>query len=150
MPTLHIAEYQRFTQSDIESCLKQFYKKQDSKNAESNGDRESSQAESQAQDSKAKEKAQKIFDDLQDFAKQKGNGKFLHFDGRNALKTKNYVGLIQTKSGFCVEILPKTFDGKGFDAESHQDNLCDYHKDDTHKAQKFDKQTFANNESSHS
>ena len=79
LPTLHIAEHQSFMQSDIESCLKQFYKKQDSKNTKSNGDRESSQ---ESLDSKAKEKAQKIFADLQEFAKQKGNGSFFTFLGK--------------------------------------------------------------------
>ena len=137
LPTLHIAEHQSFMQSDIESCLKQFYKKQDSKNTKSNGDRESSQ---ESLDSKAKEKAQKIFADLQEFAKQKGNGSFLRFWGSNTLKAQNHVGLIQTKSGFCVEILPKTFD-KDFGG----DNLCDYHKGNTNKAPKikFGKQKFA-------
>ena len=74
---------------------------------------------------KSKEKAQKIFSELQNFANQKGN-----FDDRegnhifltpyrnNRLKARNFVGLIQTKSGFCLEILPKTFrtakDSEGF------------------------------------
>ncbi len=74
---------------------------------------------------KSKEKAQKIFSELQNFANQKGN-----FDDRegnhifltpyrnNRLKARNFVGLIQTKSGFCLEILPKIFrtakDSEGF------------------------------------
>ena len=78
------------------------------------------------------EKAQKIFDELKAFANQKGN-----FDDRegnhifltpyrnNHLKARNYVGLIQTKSGFCLEILPKTFrtanENEGF--EKHQDKI---------------------------
>lgn len=78
------------------------------------------------------EKAQKIFDELKAFANQKGN-----FDDRegnhifltpyrnNQLKARNYVGLIQTKSGFCLEILPKTFrtanENEGF--EKHQDKI---------------------------
>lgn len=139
IPTLHIAEHQRFTQSDIESCLKQFYKKQDSKNTKSNGDRESSQ---ESLDSKAKEKAQKIFADLQEFAKQKGNGSFLRFWGSNTLKAQNHVGLIQTKSGFCVEILPKTFDGNGFDTESQKCKIHKENNDKSHKAS-LNKQTFA-------
>ncbi len=65
---------------------------------------------------KSEKKAQKIFSELQNFANQKGN-----FDDRegnhifltpyrnNRLKARNFVGLIQTKSGFCLEILPKTF-----------------------------------------
>lgn len=74
---------------------------------------------------KSREKAQRIFGELQNFANQKGN-----FDDRegnhiflmpyrdNRLKARNFVGLIQTKSGFCLEILPKTFhtakDSEGF------------------------------------
>lgn len=74
---------------------------------------------------KSEKKAQKIFGELQNFANQKGN-----FDDRegnhifltpyrnNRLKARNFVGLIQTKSGFCLEILPKTFctakDSEGF------------------------------------
>lgn len=70
---------------------------------------------------KSKDKAQKIFSELQNFANQKGN-----FDDRrgnhiflipyrnNRLKARNYVGLIQTKSGFCLEILPKTFRAEKF------------------------------------
>ncbi len=54
-------------------------------------------------------KAQKIFDELKNFADEKGNHIFLNSYGKNRLKARNYVGLIQTKSGFCLEILPKTF-----------------------------------------
>lgn len=77
-------------------------------------------------------KAQKIFNELKDFANQKGN-----FDDRkgnhifltpyrnNQLQARNYVGLIQTKSGFCLEILPKTFrtanENEGF--ENHQNKI---------------------------
>lgn len=76
-------------------------------------------------DKELRDKAQKIFGELQNFANQKGN-----FDDRegnhifltpyrdNRLKARNFVGLIQTKSGFCLEILPKTFrtakDSEGF------------------------------------
>ena len=55
------------------------------------------------------EKAQKIFNELKAFADDKGNHIFLNSYGKNRLKARNYVGLIQTKSGFCLEILPKTF-----------------------------------------
>ena len=81
---------------------------------------------------KSEKKAQKIFSELQNFANQKGN-----FDDRegnhifltpyrnNRLKARNFVGLIQTKSGFCLEILPKTFrtdnENQGF--EKHQDKI---------------------------
>lgn len=76
-------------------------------------------------DKELRDRAQKIFSELQNFANQKGN-----FDDRegnhifltpyrnNRLKARNFVGLIQTKSGFCLEILPKTFrtakDSEGF------------------------------------
>lgn len=113
LPTLHIAEYQSFTQDNIAKCL----------------------------DDDKKSKAQKIFAELQEFAKQKGNGSFLRFWGSNTLKAQNYVGLIQTKSGFCVEILPKTFDKNGFaDFTESQCNFCN------DKSTKFNKQEFANEE----
>ncbi|WP_052100422.1 McrC family protein [Helicobacter sp. MIT 05-5293] len=56
-----------------------------------------------------KKKAQKIFDELVEFAHQEGNHCFLKFKNSKTLVAQNYVGLIQAKSGFCLEILPKTF-----------------------------------------
>lgn len=71
------------------------------------------------------EKAQKIFDELKNFADEKSNHIFLNSYGKNRLKARNYVGLIQTKSGFCLEILPKTFrlanENEGF--KKHQDKI---------------------------
>lgn len=58
---------------------------------------------------KNENKATKIFKELKNFADDKGNHIFLNSYGKNRLKARNYVGLIQTKSGFCLEILPKTF-----------------------------------------
>ncbi|MGX3098128.1 McrC family protein [Helicobacter sp. 23-1046] len=58
---------------------------------------------------KLHDKAQKFFNELKNFADDKGNHIFLNSYGKNRLKARNYVGLIQTKSGFCLEILPKTF-----------------------------------------
>lgn len=58
---------------------------------------------------KSEVKATKIFKELKNFADEKGNHIFLNSYGKNRLKARNYVGLIQTKSGFCLEILPKTF-----------------------------------------
>lgn len=100
MPTLCIAEYQSFTISDIQSCLK------DSKNI----------------DSKViHKKALKIFDELKEFASFEQNAQFLGFKNKNTLKAKNYVGLIQTKSNFCLEILPKTFSKGGI--SDNRDNI---------------------------
>lgn len=113
LPTLHIAEHQKFTQDNIAKCL----------------------------DDDKKDKAQKIFADLKDFAHK--NSEFLSVLYReDALKTKNHVGLIQTKSGFCVEILPKTFDGNGFDTESQKCKIHKENNDKSHKAS-LNKQTFA-------
>lgn len=65
-----------------------------------------------------KDKAKDIFNEFVEFTKQEGNDKFLKFKNSTTLKAQNYVGLIQTKSGFCLEILPKTFrtakDSDGF------------------------------------
>lgn len=70
-------------------------------------------------------KAQNIFKELKNFADDKGNHIFLNSYGKNRLRARNYVGLIQTKSGFCLEILPKTFrtanENEGF--EKHQDKI---------------------------
>ncbi|EAK9945701.1 McrC family protein [Campylobacter lari] len=51
-----------------------------------------------------KEKAEIFYKELEDFAKN--NESLLGFKSKNALKAKNYVGIIQTKSG-VLEILPK-------------------------------------------
>lgn len=70
---------------------------------------------------KDKARAEKIFKELIEFAKYEDNQSFLRLirkNGTDKLKAQNFVGLIQTKSGFCVEILPKTFrtekEGQGF------------------------------------
>lgn len=81
MKTLSIPEHQSFDKNNIESIVK-----------DSN-------------------KAQKYFNELCDFAKGKDNHNLLRFYGKGALKATQYAGLIQTKSGFCVEILPKIFKG---------------------------------------
>lgn len=62
-----------------------------------------------------KDKAKDIFNEFVEFTKQEGNDKFLKFKNSTTLKAQNYVGLIQTKSGFCLEILPKTFRADSFD-----------------------------------
>lgn len=88
MPTLYIAEHQRFGLEDIQRTL------------ESYGTKDS------------KQKARKIFNELQNFASYEKNHAFLAPHSPSTLKAKNYVGTIQTKSGFCIEILPKTFNGE--------------------------------------
>ena len=88
MPTLYIAEYQSFGVEDIQETL------------------ESCKIED------SKQKAQKIFNELKDFASDEKHSHFLAYKTKNTLKAKNYVGTIQTKSGFCIEILPKTFNGE--------------------------------------
>ncbi|MBF7069029.1 McrC family protein [Campylobacter volucris] len=54
-----------------------------------------------------KEKAEIFYEELENFAKDNEN--FLGFKNKNTLKAKNYVGIIQTKSG-VLEILPKCTD----------------------------------------
>lgn len=59
-----------------------------------------------------KNKAQKNFKELVEFAKYESNHRFLRLirqNGTDKLKAQNYVGIIQTQNGFCLEILPKTF-----------------------------------------
>ena len=88
MPTLHIAEYQSFGLEDIQRTLESY----DTKDS--------------------KDKARKIFEELKDFASYEKNHAFLMSHSPSTLKAKNYVGTIQTKSGFYIEILPKTFNGE--------------------------------------
>ncbi|MDA3046884.1 McrC family protein [Campylobacter sp. VBCF_06 NA8] len=67
---------------------------------------------------------QKVFDELMDFAHGEGNDKFIGFVNSHTLKAKNFVGIIQTKSGFVVEILPKIFEKDDeFDGKKSQDLL---------------------------
>lgn len=73
--------------------------------------------------------AQKIFSELVDFAHQEGNHCFLKFKDSKTLVAQNYVGLIQVKSGFCVEILPKTFcatsETQGFEVQQDENKKQD-------------------------
>ena len=52
------------------------------------------------------QKAKKIFKKLEQFAQDNEN-RFLIYSRSGRLKSQNYVGIIETKSGFVVEILPK-------------------------------------------
>ena len=53
----------------------------------------------------------KAFEELKTFASYEQNWQFLRLTkGGRELKAQNYVGVIQTKSGVVVEILPKTHD----------------------------------------
>ena len=74
---------------------------------------------------KSEKNAEKIFKELKDFADEKGNHIFLNSYGKNRLKARNFVGIIQTKSGFCLEILPKTFctDNENQGLKKHQDKI---------------------------
>ncbi|MDA3055805.1 MULTISPECIES: McrC family protein [unclassified Campylobacter] len=70
------------------------------------------------------EKAKKAFAELVDFAHGYGNDKFIGFVNSHTLKAKNFVGLIQTKSGFVLEILPKIFEKDDeFDSKKSRDLL---------------------------
>ena len=105
--TLCIAEWQSFGVEDIQQVLGQ-----------------NTQANANLQN-----QAQKIFEELVEFAHIEGNHIYLKFAGKK-LKAQHYVGLIQTKSGFCLEILPKTFrtakESEGFvskDIEDKQNSI---------------------------
>lgn len=63
-----------------------------------------------------KEKAIKFYQELEDFAKN--NESFLGFKDKNTLKARNYVGIIQTKSG-VLEILPKCTDSESYKEEEN-------------------------------
>ena len=125
--TLCVSEWQVFGVDEIYQVLKSCHTEQ-SEVSQQIADRDSSpRAMHSAQNDKEKlrEKAQNIFKELKNFADEKDNHIFLNSYGKNRLKARNYVGLIQTKSGFCLEILPKTFrtanENEGF--EKHQDKI---------------------------
>ncbi|MGX3044183.1 McrC family protein [Helicobacter sp. T3_23-1056] len=126
--TLCIAEWQAFGVEDICASLRGFEKAEaiheskidchESANADSRNDDKDSPSialggrkgwADSRNDKGLHDKAKKIFNELKNFADDKGNHIFLNSYGKNHLKARNYVGLIQTKSGFCLEILPKTF-----------------------------------------
>lgn len=74
---LSLVEHQRFTKENIRKC--------------GLNERES----------------EKIFKELEDFVQDERRKDFLTFHSKGVLKARNYVGIIQTKSGFTLEILPK-------------------------------------------
>lgn len=117
--SLCIAEWQSFGVEDIYNTLKEDRRKQSSEVLGQN-----TQANTNLQN-----QARKIFEELVEFAHIEGNHIYLKFAGKK-LKAQNYVGLIQTKSGFCLEILPKTFrtakESEGFvskDIEDKQNSI---------------------------
>lgn len=54
------------------------------------------------------------FKELIDFALT-DNGQYVLRAGNKSIKVLNYVGVIQTKSGFTLEILPKIYSNDNFD-----------------------------------
>ncbi|ECK7105387.1 restriction endonuclease, partial [Campylobacter jejuni] len=66
-----------------------------------------------------KEKAEGFYKELEDFAKNNEN--LLGFKNKNSLKAKNYVGIIQTKSG-VLEILPKCTNLDSYKKEDSSSN----------------------------
>ncbi|EAI4691989.1 restriction endonuclease [Campylobacter jejuni] len=66
-----------------------------------------------------KEKAERFYKELEDFAKNNEN--LLGFKNKNTLKAKNYVGIIQTKSG-VLEILPKCTNLDSYKKEDSSSN----------------------------
>lgn len=106
LKTLAIREWDCIDKKKIIKILKQDSKKVDSR-----------------LESELDKKAQKIFDDLCNFAMQEQSRDLLGFKNKNTLKARQFVGIITTKSGFCVEILPKIAepDSQGkYSAESTQ------------------------------
>ncbi|EAI7262048.1 restriction endonuclease [Campylobacter lari] len=67
-----------------------------------------------------KERAERFYKELEDFAKN--NESLLGFKNKNTLKAKNYVGIIQTKSG-VLEILPKCMDLESYKEEKNSSNI---------------------------
>ncbi|AJC90131.1 McrBC 5-methylcytosine restriction system, component McrC [Campylobacter subantarcticus] len=70
-----------------------------------------------------KEKTEIFYKELEDFAKN--NESLLGFKNKNTLKAKNYVGIIQTKSG-VLEIFPKC---TNLDSYKKEDKSSNYDKE---------------------
>lgn len=86
------------------------------------------------------EKAEIFYEELENFAKNNEN--LLGFKNKNTLKAKNYVGIIQTKSG-VLEILPKCTDLKNY--KEKKDNFLNIPKKKLDNAYIInDKNEFAN------
>ena len=139
--SLYVNEYQNF---DIESIKKAL-----------SDDRRESSAVSNPQEAKSAPKeshpnqsikntidsqAQKIFDECVKFAQDK----FLKSQDSKTLRTQNYVGLIQTKSGFCLEILPKicNIDEKESKCECKSNNADSIDKEKLQKKHRIFLQKF--------
>ncbi|EAH5177355.1 McrC family protein [Campylobacter lari] len=87
-----------------------------------------------------KEKAEIFYEELENFAKN--NESLLGFKNKNTLKAKNYVGIIQTKSG-VLEILPKCTDLEKY--KEKKDNFLNISKKKLDNAYIInDKNEFAN------
>ncbi|EAK0958413.1 restriction endonuclease [Campylobacter lari] len=82
-----------------------------------------------------KERAERFYKELEDFAKN--NEFFLGFKNKNTLKAKNYVGIIQTKSG-VLEILPKCMDLEKLEENEPSSEDKEKLKEDTNS--KYDKE----------
>ncbi len=72
-----------------------------------------------------KEKAKSFYKELEDFAKN--NESLLGFKNKNTLKAKNYVGIIQTKSG-VLEILPKCVNLNSYKDKEHKSSTISKEK----------------------
>ena len=117
--TLYVSEYESFNSNDIQKALGRESSAVSNPQEVKSAPKESHP--NQSIKNTIDSQAQKIFDECVKFAQGKDNDKFLKFQGSKTLKTQNYVGLIQTKSGFCLEILPKIFNKEGFE----NGHLCD-------------------------
>ncbi|EAK1595793.1 restriction endonuclease [Campylobacter coli] len=79
-----------------------------------------------------KEKAEGFYKELEDFAKNNEN--LLGFKNKNTLKAKNYVGIIQTKSG-VLEILPKC---TNLDSYKKEDSSSNHDKEKLRRCYELD------------
>ncbi|HEF2893043.1 TPA: McrC family protein [Campylobacter jejuni] len=79
-----------------------------------------------------KEKAERFYKELEDFAKNNEN--LLGFKNKNSLKAKNYVGIIQTKSG-VLEILPKC---TNLDSYKKEDSSSNHDKEKLRRCYELD------------
>ena len=129
--TLYVSEYESFNSNDIQKALGRESSAVSNPQEVKSAPKESHP--NQSIKNTIDSQAQKIFDECVKFAR--GKDKLLKFQDSKTLRTQNYVGLIQTKSGFCLEILPKicNIDEKESKCECKSNNADSIDKEELQK-----------------
>lgn len=96
-----VIEYQSFDKEELVCQAKK--QKLENRNPEPVSE---SEGVRQVKKQELKNRVEKFYKELESFAKDENHSSFLGFKSKNRLRVKNYVGLIETKSG-VLEIYPK-------------------------------------------